>query len=211
MVWNESIRVSLTISGALRIGSGRAGLEVDLPVVRENLSNGGSTFYSSNMPSSFRGSLRESVRRMINSTRLSSKASLEESLFGTWVTEAEARPMEGKLHVKLLPSNEPIRTTSRTGVEIDDVFGSVEQKKLFTYEVMEGGGDEVTLRFELTCLFPLSDEEAAVLLAGLNGLVYESIGGFASRGMGLIERVEVDGKFRDYAYPHLTKILSQEG
>nr|MDO8080285.1 hypothetical protein [Candidatus Freyarchaeota archaeon] len=209
MVWKDDIEVSLTISKGFRIGSGRAGLEVDLPVVKESLPNGATSYYTSNLSSTFRGLLRQSVHRMIQSTGLSHIASHEEDLFGTWVTEIGGRQREGKIQIKLVPSSETFETNSRTGIRIDEVFGSVAPKALFTYEVLEGNHKQLTLKFRLICNFPLDDDEAAILLAGLNGLLYDSIGGFASRGLGLIERVEIDQKFRDFADQHLKNKISK--
>ncbi|MEM3586490.1 MAG: RAMP superfamily CRISPR-associated protein [Candidatus Jordarchaeaceae archaeon] len=207
MVWKEDINISLTISGGFRIGSGRAGLEVDLPVVKEHLpkSEKGS-YYTSNFSSSLRGILRKSVRRIAQSTGLNAIANLEEALFGSWVTDLGSRKKEGKIKIKLVPpSSENVKNYSRTGIRIDEVFGSVAHQALFTYEVLEGEDKKLILKFKLTSDFPLSEDEAALLLAGLNGLTYDFIGGFASRGLGLIEKVEVDQKFVNFAKPHLEK------
>ncbi|MGQ9720801.1 MAG: RAMP superfamily CRISPR-associated protein [Candidatus Jordarchaeum sp.] len=210
MFWKEDIEVSLTISGSFRVGSGKAGLEVDLPVVKEYLNNGKISYYSSNFSSSLRGILRKSVRRMIQSTDMSALANLEEDLFGTWVTEPGRRKKEGKIQIKLtLPPSEGVKQYSRTGIRIDEVFGSVAHQALFTYEVLECEEKKLTLKFKLTSDFPLSEDDAALLLAGLNGLTYDFIGGFASRGLGLIEKVEVDQKFKDFAKQHLEKYLEK--
>jgi len=218
MVWKDEIEVSLVISKGLRVGSGRAGLEVDLPLVREhapktnNSSNsGGETFFTSNLASSFRGILRKSVQRMIGSTGLRSIEDSERSLFGSRVTDQDGMPVEGKIQVKLADQFEPVKSYVRTGVRIDEVFGSVAPGALFTYEVLEGESSKLSLKFRITCTFPLTEQEAALLLAGLNGLLYDSIGGFNSRGLGLIERVDVNSSFKDFALPHLRNLLKQDG
>ncbi|MBS7250212.1 MAG: hypothetical protein KIH08_06425 [Candidatus Freyarchaeota archaeon] len=209
MAWKEDIDISLTIGGGFRIGSGRAGLEVDLPVVKEHLPKSKKeSYYTSNLSSSLRGVLRKSVRRIVQSTGLSAIANLEEALFGSWVTELGARKKEGKIKIKLVPPpSENVKQYSRTGIKIDEVFGSVAHQALFTYEVLEGEDKKLILKFKLTSNFPLSEEEAAILLAGLNGLTYDFIGGFASRGLGLIEKVEVDQKFVNFAKPRLEKLI----
>jgi CRISPR/Cas system CSM-associated protein Csm3 (group 7 of RAMP superfamily) len=210
MAWKDDIKFSLTISVGFRIGSGRAELGVDLPVVKEPLHNGKYNYYTSNLSSSLRGVLRKSVHRLIQSTKLSPLAGLEEDLFGSWVTEVGTKQKEGKIRVEVIPSSsQNIKGYTRTGIRIDEVFGSVASQALFTYEVLEGDREKLTLSFRLTSTFPLSGDEAALILAGLNGLVYDSIGGFASRGLGLIEKVEIDQKFKDFAKQHLEKYLGK--
>nr|MDO8098754.1 RAMP superfamily CRISPR-associated protein [Candidatus Njordarchaeota archaeon] len=196
MGWKEDVEVSLTVTGLFRVGSGRGGLEVDLPATRD----------PSNLSSSLRGVLRKSVRRMIHSANLSSLAGCEEKIFGSWVASEGSQPAEGKLRVASLSSErEKSRRQRRTGIRIDGVFGSVAHGALFTYEASEGERGSLTLKFKLGFNYPLDDEEAASLLAGLNGLLYDSIGSFASRGLGIVEKVDIDQKFQQYANQTLAK------
>lgn len=202
MTWGKSLDVTLIIRGGFRIGAGESSLEVSLPLVKKIESG-------ANLVSGFRGILRKSVKKMMISTKLSKLSGIEDNLFGSWVSKSGEATTEGKLHFELVEFK-PGKRISRTGIRINKKFHSVEAQALFTYEAIEDGNTGNILKFKITPLFPMTEEEAAVLLAGLNGLRYDSIGGFASRGMGLIDSLNVSKEFINYASPLLKGILEEE-
>jgi hypothetical protein len=199
MTWTKSFDVTLRINSGFRIGAGESSLEVSLPLVKK-------IECGANLVSSFRGVLRKSVKKMIASTKLSKLSGVEENLFGSWISKRGEETTEGKLHFQLVDFK-PGKKISRTGIRMDNKFNSVQAQALFIYESIEGGDTGNILTFKITPLFPLTEEEVAVLLAGLNGLYYDNIGGFASRGMGIIDSLKVSKEFTNYAMPILKRKL----
>ncbi len=192
MGWDKEFFVSLIIEGYLRIGGGRGGLISELPL---------SDKY--NLPSSFKGVLRKSIRRVIQSINLSCYSDVETRLFGSRVGESGEEALEGKLLFEL----SDFKTSGRkilTGIRIDPSFGSVKSGALFDYEVYQ---TVISLTFIIRPMFELTDEESAILLAGLKSLTYDSIGSFASRGIGIIKRVDIKSDFGTYAESHLRKLV----
>jgi len=214
LVWRDRFTVSLTVSKCFRVGAGRTGLDVDLPVVSEKL-NGKSSHLCANLSSSFRGILRKSVHRSIESTGLSERpgyAGVEESLFGSVPQIDSGQTKEGKLLIRLSNDAQEVKlqTGKRTGVRIDPAFGSVVSEALFTYEYLTNEKGSIKLSFAVSPSYPLTDEESTALLAGINSLRYCGYGGFASRGMGIIGDVKIDEPFLRHSTPLLEAALKED-
>ena len=167
--WEGDIAVMLKIRN-LRIGGGSSG-EADLACLPIHYSG-----------SSIKGLLRKSARRVANSI---DTESYEEKFFGS-------PNKEGKVQVIMLNSAGEKRI--RHGIKIDPRFLSVSHGHLFSYEYTT----IERLSFVLRPVFRLSVEEAKFLYYTLNFLRYESIGGFGSRGIGLIEDLEIQREFVEF-------------
>jgi len=172
-VWNEEIDVELRLKG-LRIGSGMPKYGIDLPVLPAG--------YAS---SSIKGVLRKAARRVVNSIGGLSLDGVESDVFGN-------EDREGKIQIAVKSLN--CDTCKRYGIKIDPNFGSVKSGHLFLYEYTP---IEI-LKFSIKPILPLNAKEALLIYCSLNFLRYESLGGFGSRGFGLIENVRVSDKFREY-------------
>ena len=172
-MWDEDIDVELRVRG-LRIGRGMPKYNVDLPTLPVD--------YAS---SSIKGVLRKAARRVVNSINRLDLDGVESKVFGS---ENE----EGKIQI-VMKSNTS-NTCKRYGIKIDPKFGSVKHGHLFSYEYIP----VETLNFSIKPLLPLSDKEALLIYYSLNFLRYESLGGFGSRGFGLIEDVRLPDKFKEY-------------
>lgn len=169
--WIGEIRVLLKVR---RFRVGGAHEDVDLGSVPMKYS-----------ASSIKGLLRKAMIRVLNSLELKTNAK-EEEIFGK-------EDSEGKLQVVLL-SDKELGKNIRYGIKINPLYNSVEQKHLFSYSFLE----VEEIRFALKPIMSLSKEEAKLILFALNYLRYDTVGGFGSRGMGLIEEVEVDEKFKEF-------------
>jgi CRISPR/Cas system CSM-associated protein Csm3 (group 7 of RAMP superfamily) len=98
----------------------------------------------------------------------------------------------------------------RTSIRIDGRYGSVEEGGLWNYECVDGDSP-IKLGFNLDFLYPIDELKAGLLLAGLRLLRYEHIGGFGSRGMGLIEEVGVEpDSFRAFAEGGIKKLFGEK-
>jgi hypothetical protein len=164
MYWYGDIDVKLKIS-SLRVGGLEPEGDVDLGAVPVEYA-----------ASSIRGILRKAARKASNSLRIKS---FEREIFG----DADS---EGKIQI-ILKSITKSEKEKRYGIKIDPSFGSVKSGHLFSYSFLIL--DE--LNFAIRPILELRREEAEFLLYALNYLRYESLGGFGSRGMGLIEDVEI--------------------
>lgn len=183
--WTETIKVNLTLRN-FRIGKGRSSGEIDLPV------SDAPQFFTS----SFKGLLRGSMLRACHVFNLPPESVI--SLLGREVISKDVE-REGKIKVSF-PNPEVINDRNVTqpvklhGIRIDPDFKSVEHGALFTYEAYYPAS--VTAPLQLTFLiipeFPLKENEVSLLVAGLNGLQWESFGGFGSRGGGIIEGIHVE-------------------
>jgi CRISPR type III-B/RAMP module RAMP protein Cmr1 len=171
-MWRGDIDVELKIR-SLRIGKGIPTESVDLPVSPINYSG-----------SSIKGVLRKAARRVSHSAYPDLK-DLEKDVFGD-----ENR--EGKIHITTKKSSS--EKNVRFGIKIDPKFGSVESGHLFSYEYLAVD----SLRFSIRPVFPLNKKEALLIYCALNFLRFESLGGFGSRGLGLIEDVCISEKFVEY-------------
>jgi len=214
LAWKERFMVSLTISKCFRVGAGRTGLDVDLPIVSVK-SNGKSSHLCANLSSSFRGILRKSVHGFLESTGLSERpgyVGVEDSLFGSAPQIGYGQTKEGKLLIRLSNDAEEaeLQTGKRTGVRVDFAFGSVVREALFTYEYLTNEKGSIKLSFTVSPSYPLTDEESTALLAGINSLRYCGYGGFASRGMGIIEDVKIDEGFLRHSTPLLKAALTED-
>lgn len=167
--WANSIEVSLKVN-RFRVG----GMQEDADLGSIPLK------YTA---SSIKGLLRKAVIRAINSLNL--KAINESEIFG----EGDR---EGKIQVIIEPGEE--LKMIRYGIKIDPFTGSVRHGHLFSYSFSE----VERIKFRLKPIVKITKEEAKILYYGLNYLRYDTIGGFGSRGMGLIEEVEIDSNFRKF-------------
>ena len=174
-MWNEDIDVELQVKG-LRIGRGMPEYNVDLPTLPVD--------YAS---SSIRGVLRKAARRVVNSINILGLDGVEPEVFGS-------ENKEGKIQIVMKKKSNTSSTCKRYGIKIDPKFGSVKHGHLFSYEYIP----VETLNFSIKPLLPLSDKEALLIYCSLNFLRYESLGGFGSRGFGLIEDVCLPDKFIEY-------------
>ena len=171
-VWNENIDVELKIRG-LRIGKGMPKYDINLPTLPVD--------YAS---SSIKGVLRKAARRVVNSIG-GLGLDLESDVFGS-------EDREGKIQIAVKSLN--CDTCKRYGIKIDPKFGSAKSGHLFLYEYLP---IEI-LKFSIKPILPLNAKEALLIYCSLNFLRYESLGGFGSRGFGLIEDVQVSDRFREY-------------
>jgi len=167
--WKGDIAVTLKVRN-LRVGGGSS-KDADLGCLP--------THYSG---SSIKGLLRKSARRVANSINTEN---YEEELFGS-------PNIEGKVQVIVLNSAGEKRI--RYGIKIDLRLLSASHGHLFSYEYTT----IERLNFVLKPVFRLSVEEAKFLYYTLNFLRYESIGGFGSRGIGLIEDLEIQREFVEF-------------
>lgn len=186
MSWDEPINVTIKVQN-FRIGSASSSEAVDLPVSESPL------FFTS----SFKGILRASTRQALATLSPYLNEDLELSLFGQDVlrtrNEAAVPQMEGKIRIELqnpdLLRDEQGRKPQKVtfhGIRLSRHFKSVEYQALFTYESFVAMGDTIDFTFSIVPIFPLTDDELAVLVAGIHGLRWGSFGGFVSRGQGLI-------------------------
>ncbi|RLI78841.1 hypothetical protein DRP05_05970 [Archaeoglobales archaeon] len=212
-MWNEDIDVKLQVKG-LRIGGGMPKYNIDLPTL--------SIDYAS---SSIKGVLRKAARKVVNSIGGLGLDGVESEVFGNQNKEGKIQvsvrenivevnstkflvteDKSGSHILKCLVCGEEIKYSEakqhlkvckrriRSGIKIDSKFGSVKSGHLFSYDYIP----VKTLKFSIKPILPLSDKEALLIYYSLNFLRYESLGGFGSRGFGLIEDVCVSDKFREY-------------
>lgn len=168
--WFDEIEVNLLLRN-VRIG-GVKDEEVDLGFVPLRYT-----------ASSIKGLLRKAAIRVSNSLNT---RDLTKQIFG----ESDC---EGKIQIKVEEDGDS-SVNKRFGIKIDPSLGSVEEGHLFSYKFLT----LERLRFRIRPLVRLSEEEAKFLFYCLNYLRYETIGSFGSRGIGLIEDVEIDGRFRQF-------------
>jgi len=176
-MWIEDIDVELRVKG-LRIGRGVPRHDIHLPTLPAD--------YAS---SSIRGVLRKAARRVVNSINGLGLDGVESEVFGS-------ENKEGKIQIVM--SSNTCKTSNicrRYGIKIDK-FSSVKHGHLFSYEYIL----VEILKFSIKPLLPLSDKEALMIYYSLNFLRYESLGGFGSRGFGLIEGVHLPDKFKEYVH-----------
>lgn len=136
--------------------------------------------------SSIKGILRKSAKKMANSLGIKG---LDKDIFGD-----ENR--EGKIQILLESSEDSEKEkVARYGIKLEPRLGSVKHGHLFSYSFLT----IEEIQFIIRPISKLTKEEARFLLQSLNYLRYESLGSFGSRGLGLIEDVHVDEKFRRFA------------
>lgn len=138
--------------------------------------------------SSIKGLLKKSTSRALKSLKSNSelKSDLLEEIFGK-------EDREGKIQIVVQNSDSQKRFL-RYGIKINPMTGSVEHGHLFSYSYFE----VEKIDFSIRPLTKITKEEAKIIFYGLNYLRYETFGGFGSRGLGLIEDVEIDRDFRKF-------------
>jgi CRISPR type III-B/RAMP module RAMP protein Cmr1 len=179
-MWNRDINVELQVKG-LRIGTGIARYTVDLPTLPVDYAG-----------SSIRGVLRKAARKVVNS--ISGLDGVESEVFGN-------ENKEGKIQI-VVESTNICNSYETYGIKTDPQFGSVKYGHLFSYEYIP----VETLKFSVKPLLPLNDKEVLLIYYSLNFLRYESLGGFGSRGFGLIEDVIISDEFKGYIVKRRDKV-----
>lgn len=167
MRWFGEIEVNLSLRN-LRVG-GAKDKEVDLGIAPLRYT-----------ASSIKGLLRKASIRVSNSIHVKD---LTKQIFGDVDSE-------GKIQI-MVEECDDSSVNKRFGVKIDPRLGSVKEEHLFSYKFVA----LERLKFKIKPLVELSEEEAKFLFYCLNYLRYESLGGFGSRGIGLIEDVKIDDNF----------------
>ncbi|MEM2865484.1 MAG: RAMP superfamily CRISPR-associated protein [Candidatus Bathyarchaeia archaeon] len=216
---SQPVTAIITVEPPLRVGAGAGGTgDVDLPVLKAPLRDeGGETRETPIIPAStFKGLLRNSVRRLIGSLHLGEEASRAfQQLFGSNppLQGSGEGTAEGCIGISAGPPIwEALGDTCldvRTSTGIDGRYGSVKEGRLWQYECVYGRSP-IKLSFNLYFLYPIDGLKAGLLLAGLRLLRYEHVGGFGSKGMGLIEEVDVKPEsFRVFAEKSLKKLLGE--
>ncbi|MFN3384500.1 MAG: RAMP superfamily CRISPR-associated protein [Archaeoglobaceae archaeon] len=165
--WFGEIKVDLFLR-SLRIG-GSKDEEVDLGIVPLRYT-----------ASSIKGLLRKASIRVSNSAGVKD---LTKQIFGD-------SDSEGKIQITVEECGEN-SVNKRFGIKIDPRLGSVKEGHLFSYKFLT----LECLRVKIRPLVKLSEEEAKFLFYCLNYLRYEALGGFGSRGIGLIEDIKIDDNF----------------
>jgi CRISPR/Cas system CMR subunit Cmr4 (Cas7 group RAMP superfamily) len=224
---NQPVTALLTVKLPLRVGAGAGGAgDVDLPVLKTPLRRGhGGELEMPVIPeSTFKGLLRNSITRLIGSLHLGDDAQQAfRQLFGPPPPQGSGEEtFEGCIRISASPGNLTIMDQApkeakgrphlnvRTSIRIDGRYGSVKEGGLWNYECVDGDSP-IKLGFNLDFLYPIDELKAGLLLAGLRLLRYEHIGGFGSRGMGLIEEVDVKpDSFRTFAEKGIKKLFGDK-
>lgn len=207
----------LAIRTPLRIGAGRGGTDVELPVLKAQRRGDSFTIDRPIVPAStFKGLLRHGVDRILESFQLD-KSAREESkrLFGDKPPESTRpgmRTQEGLLKVAACSENisslSKAQAHTRTAIRQDSRYGSVEKGALWNYEFISNETGRIILRFNLRFTFPITKLMAGLILGGLRLLTNETLGGFGSRGMGIIEEVMIESKdFVTFAEAGIKELL----
>ncbi|MEM2143537.1 MAG: RAMP superfamily CRISPR-associated protein [Candidatus Thorarchaeota archaeon] len=206
-VWmrDTPVNVVLTISTPFRVGGARGeAVGADLPVLSVEYNGGLVPVIPA---SSIRGVLRDAVETLVYSCPSPDRLiGCVETLFGSLPPpRSKDRPFNpgptkaGVVRIVSRPIQKGLssgKIVSRRSVRINDVFGTAEHRALFDYECVEPeAGSDLSIEFGLWLTYPLDELTAAVLLGGLRMLKYAGIGGFKSRGMGLITNVKIDPEF----------------
>lgn len=215
-VWtsNESVVVLLTLKSFRVGGISRkpSGASLQQLMIRNSYDE---KSHSDLPASSFRGVLRSSVLRVMASLDLG--LDFEKSflcLFGSpFSEENQTTGLHGTMIVTASEKNhevldgDGVRLEENTSIAIDEKFGSVLPRSLWSYEyvAME---NRTVLGYDLRFLYPIDSRQAALLLAGIRFLKYGFIGGYSSRGLGLITNVEVRPReFVSFAHVGLGEIM----
>ncbi|MEM3794667.1 MAG: RAMP superfamily CRISPR-associated protein [Thermoprotei archaeon] len=172
----------------------RDDFEIDLRtmVVKVWDSNGG---YSLVIPGS---SIRGLIRRQAE--RLDSSKEVVRELFGDDITVAvSSKPRPGKLVVGFgrVEGLEDLPSYKRYGIRITRL-GTVERNALYSYEFLRGS-EPLRVVFDVVSLIPLSEGEKKLLANSILCLKYSNVGWGASRGLGLVVGVELDGKLKQFS------------
>ncbi|MEQ9715148.1 MAG: RAMP superfamily CRISPR-associated protein [Candidatus Asgardarchaeia archaeon] len=209
MIYNKPIEVIIEIKGFFRIGGETDFRSAFLPLARNKSSKIPISLV--NMTSSFKGILRKSAMRFINSKILSQnnelKNMLTNSLFKLF---GKSGKMQGTIIFEFVGFEDTVlRIDIRPGIKINPVFGSIEEKHIFFYEYVYNSYNclkNIKLKFRMTPLYPLNEYDCILLFTAINGLRYDNIGGFNSRGGGFIENILVDENFTNRAKKIVNKL-----
>lgn len=172
-MWVGNIEVEFKIR-SLRIGSGMTFGNVDLPTLSMRYSG-----------SSIKGILRKAAKKVMSSIG-GHDPEVENVIFGD-------KNREGKIQIVVLGDSNA-KNNTRFGIRIDPKTGSVKTGHLFSYSYLRIDN----LRFLIRPVLPLNNKEVTLIYHALNFLRYETLGGFGSRGFGLIEDVRISESFREY-------------
>ncbi len=172
MGWVKEIEVTLKVR-KLRVGGG-TGENVDLDTIPIKYT-----------ASSLRGLLRKSAIKVLKSLKPNLNAK-DGNIFGKG-------NKEGKIQIVFEGVNGATKNY-RYGIKIDSNTSSVMSGHLFSYTFYEL--EEV--KFSIKPTIKLTKDEAKLLYYAINYLRFDSVGGFGSRGLGLIEDVEIDEEFRSF-------------
>ncbi|RLG82673.1 MAG: hypothetical protein DRO40_07080 [Thermoprotei archaeon] len=150
-------------------------------------------------PSSFRGYLRHLARIVVSHTG-NKYLNAYLSLFGSDIREYDPNihlvSKEGKLIVSLSQglNESDFKVGIRPGIRVNRTTGTTAKEALFFSEYVEIISKKPIV-FNLEFKEPLSKEEEVLLAATLNLMKNGgTLGGWISKGMGLIRRIEVEPK-----------------
>ncbi len=193
--WSNIIKVTIIIENTFRVGSRIAyKTNSDLPIATVGTGKNSKRPYLP--PSSLKGMVRTACQKAIS---ISKKEDFEEAYIRLFGSEPSKKKLskEGKLRFYETHETEEKLTKlgtdaimNRNGIRIDKVVGSVAYQSLFEFDFIDFG-KHTNLSFSIYPVFPIKEDEAAVLIAGLRLLKYDTIGGFGSRGFGIIQDVEI--------------------
>lgn len=171
-MWFEDISVKLKINN-LRIGGIKR--DVDLTTLEPIFAASG-----------IKGVLRKSALRVVKSIeKFKGFEKIIAEVFGD-------ENVEGKIQIQIEETS--FDKLVRFGIRINRKTNSVEEGKLFSYQLIS----IKEIKFKIRPTVPLRKEEALLLFMALNFLRFDAIGGFASRGIGIVENLEIDEKFRKF-------------
>jgi len=196
MMWYDKIRVALDIRG-FRVGRGYGEVDVDLPSVKPE--------YAS---SSIKGLLRREAEKVVNLNLFNLDKRVLFSVFGSELgleSETLKETKEGKIRICEVKSDVS-SAIKRYGIKVSPLFGSVELNHLFSYEYIPAR----KLEFSILPMFPLTGEEALLLYCSINFLNHDCLGGFGSRGLGLIEKVRISENFENFVRGTLKNLEGRE-
>ncbi len=206
-LWVDTINVGIIIEKAFRVGS-RISYDStsDLPVATVRARDGKRRPYLP--PSSFKGIVRTACQKALSITQNDTLKNAYIRIFGEEPTK-ENRNKEGK--IRIFETDETIDILSniglksiqnRNGIRIDEKIGSVAYQSLFEFDFVELE-NSLKLTYGIYPVLPITKDEAAILIAGLRLLKYDTIGGFGSRGFGIIRDVLIPKDFVEFAEDQL--------
>jgi CRISPR/Cas system CSM-associated protein Csm3 (group 7 of RAMP superfamily) len=168
-----------------RVGSNVVSSEyVDLPSFAAQVT--GATYYL--VPaSSLKGILRRSTESILNYFKNDKKTDMEKAyvcLFGN-------QENRGIIRIIPKPANK-FESQIRTSIKVDKIFGSVSEHTLFNYQYWESVDEPAKLEFEINFARRPSEDEVFLLISSLMAVRGSTIGGFGSRGMGIINDVKLE-------------------
>ena len=184
----------------LRVGSGKDrgfASSVDNPVIRMRVQSGGESLELPYIPgSSIKGALRALLGSFLRSKGQGNVEEVLEGIFGS--TELASHVVVDDAYPIGIPS-----ISVRTGIKIDNKFGSVERGYLYTMEYVEPGA-RWKFRMEIFNIDLSSpDDERARALRFLLDALFEGlvrIGGRKSVGLGRIRLIKEETKIYEVEF-----------